>query len=276
MSAESSTAPGRAVPGLLSIKRQRHPGSMPARGRDRPADPRTAAPWPRRPVDLVLPFRRPAIRTRTQGAAASVCSAGLFRDAGGRPCLAAGCEKRLTVSHTYISWARERRTWGSWMAGRRTRAGVSWTAEQGLSRVVRLVVDTAQHCRRRRPALVNAHGHALDRKTRRARDPRLGAPSPGPGTPNQAAATDPGMPRGVRVRLAVLLGYLALPIDLIPDFIPVVGYADDAIVIAIVLRSVTRAAGPAVLDRHWPGTPEGLAAVRRLCRLPDGIGPPPK
>ena len=89
-------------------------------------------------------------------------------------------------------------------------------------------------------------------------------------------ATDPGMPRGVRVRLAVLLGYLALPIDLIPDFIPVVGYADDAIVIAIVLRSVTRAAGPAVLDRHWPGTPEGLAAVRRLCRLPDGIGPPPK
>ncbi len=120
-------------------------------------------------------------------AAASVCSAGLFRDAGGRSCFAPGCEKRLTVSHPYISWARERRTWGSWMAGRRTRAGVSWTAEQGLSRVVRLVVDTAQHCRRRRPALVNAHGHALDRKTRRARDPRLVAPSPGPGTPNQAA-----------------------------------------------------------------------------------------
>jgi hypothetical protein len=66
VSAESSTAPGRAVPGLLSLKRQRHPGSMPARGRDRLADPRTAAPWPRRPVDLVLPFRRPAIRTRIQ------------------------------------------------------------------------------------------------------------------------------------------------------------------------------------------------------------------
>jgi uncharacterized membrane protein YkvA (DUF1232 family) len=82
-------------------------------------------------------------------------------------------------------------------------------------------------------------------------------------------ATDPGMPRGVRVRLAVLLGYLAIPIDLIPDFIPVIGYADDAIIIALVLRSVTRAAGPAALDVHWPGTPEGLAAVRRLCRLPE-------
>ena len=82
-------------------------------------------------------------------------------------------------------------------------------------------------------------------------------------------ATDPGMPRGVRVWLAVLLGYLAIPIDLIPDFIPVIGYADDAIIIALVLRSVTRAAGPAALDEHWPGTPEGLAAVRRLCRLPE-------
>jgi uncharacterized membrane protein YkvA (DUF1232 family) len=82
-------------------------------------------------------------------------------------------------------------------------------------------------------------------------------------------ATDPGMPRGVRVRLAVLLGYLAIPIDLIPDFIPVIGYADDAIIIALVLRSVTRAAGPAALDEHWPGTPEGLAALRRLCRLPE-------
>jgi uncharacterized membrane protein YkvA (DUF1232 family) len=82
-------------------------------------------------------------------------------------------------------------------------------------------------------------------------------------------ASDPAMPRGVRVRLALLLAYLALPIDLIPDFIPVLGYADDAIIVAFVLRSVTRRAGSEALTRHWPGTPEGLAAVRRLCRLPD-------
>ncbi|MCV7152683.1 YkvA family protein [Mycolicibacterium pyrenivorans] len=80
-------------------------------------------------------------------------------------------------------------------------------------------------------------------------------------------AADPAMPRGVRVRLALLLAYLALPIDLVPDFIPVLGYADDAIIVALVLRSVTRRAGPEAVKKHWPGTPEGLAAVRRLCRL---------
>jgi uncharacterized membrane protein YkvA (DUF1232 family) len=81
-------------------------------------------------------------------------------------------------------------------------------------------------------------------------------------------AGDPSVPRGVRLRLALLLAYLLMPIDVIPDFIPVLGYADDAIVVAIALRSVTRHAGPAALDRHWPGTPAGLATLRRLAGLP--------
>lgn len=81
-------------------------------------------------------------------------------------------------------------------------------------------------------------------------------------------ARDPTMPKGVRIRLVFLLGYLAWPFDLIPDFIPVLGYADDAIVVALVLRSVARRAGPAALSRHWPGTAAGLGAVRRLCGLP--------
>lgn len=81
-------------------------------------------------------------------------------------------------------------------------------------------------------------------------------------------AADPVLPRGVRVRLALLLGYLALPIDLIPDFIPVLGYADDAIVVALVLRSVVRRAGPDALAQHWPGTPEGLRTLHRLAQLP--------
>ncbi|MGH3985547.1 MAG: YkvA family protein [Pseudonocardiaceae bacterium] len=80
-------------------------------------------------------------------------------------------------------------------------------------------------------------------------------------------ATDPNLPRGVRIRLWLLLGYLALPIDIVPDFIPVLGYADDAIIVALVLRSVVRRAGPAALTRHWPGTAEGLAAVHRLAKL---------
>ncbi|MFC5730319.1 MULTISPECIES: YkvA family protein [Nocardioides] len=77
---------------------------------------------------------------------------------------------------------------------------------------------------------------------------------------------DRSLARGVRIRVWLLLGYLALPIDLVPDFIPVLGYADDVVVIAIVLRSVVRRAGADAIDRHWPGSPDGLAAVHRLAR----------
>ncbi|NKY08901.1 DUF1232 domain-containing protein [Cellulomonas hominis] len=81
-------------------------------------------------------------------------------------------------------------------------------------------------------------------------------------------AVDREVPRGVRVRLWLLLGYLALPIDLVPDVLPVIGYADDAVVVALVLRSVARRAGVGTLARNWPGTADGLAAVCRLARLP--------
>ncbi len=77
-------------------------------------------------------------------------------------------------------------------------------------------------------------------------------------------AGDSSLPRGVRWRLAFLLAYLVLPVDLVPDFIPVAGYADDVLLVVWVLRSVVRAAGPDALDRHWPGTPDGLEVVRRL------------
>ena len=81
-------------------------------------------------------------------------------------------------------------------------------------------------------------------------------------------AAEPTLPRGVRLRLALLVGYLLFPFDLVPDFIPVVGYADDAVIVAIALRSVARTAGTEALDRHWPGTPEGLRAVKRLAGVP--------
>ena len=81
---------------------------------------------------------------------------------------------------------------------------------------------------------------------------------------------DPTLPRSIRWRLLLLLAYLVSPIDLVPDVVPVAGYADDALVLAWVLRSVVRAAGPEALDRHWPGTPEGLGIVRRLA----GLGEP--
>lgn len=71
-------------------------------------------------------------------------------------------------------------------------------------------------------------------------------------------ARDCSVPRGVRVRLWLLLAYLAMPIDLVPDVIPVVGYADDAIAVALVLRSVVCAPGPE------PLTGTGRAA-RTVC-----------
>jgi uncharacterized membrane protein YkvA (DUF1232 family) len=81
-------------------------------------------------------------------------------------------------------------------------------------------------------------------------------------------AGDRALPRGVRTRLWLVLGYLVVPFDLIPDFIPVIGYADDVIITLAVLRSVVRRAGPAALARHWTGNPEGLTALRRLAGLP--------
>ncbi|WP_430266847.1 YkvA family protein [Pseudarthrobacter sp. J1763] len=81
---------------------------------------------------------------------------------------------------------------------------------------------------------------------------------------------DQTVSRGVRIKLVLLLGYLLFPIDLVPDFLPVIGYADDVIILALVLRSVIRSAGPDALRRHWPGTPAGLAVVEKLAGLPRG------
>jgi uncharacterized membrane protein YkvA (DUF1232 family) len=81
-------------------------------------------------------------------------------------------------------------------------------------------------------------------------------------------AADGSLPRGVRIRLWLLLGYLVMPIDLVPDFVPVLGYADDAVVVALALRAVVRRAGADALTRHWPGDPAGLEVVSRLAGLP--------
>ena len=78
------------------------------------------------------------------------------------------------------------------------------------------------------------------------------------------------MPRGLRFRLWLLLAYLAVPVDLVPDFIPVIGYADDAVLVVWTLRSVARLAGAEAIEKHWPGTSEGLQTVVRLAGLEAG------
>jgi uncharacterized membrane protein YkvA (DUF1232 family) len=80
-------------------------------------------------------------------------------------------------------------------------------------------------------------------------------------------AADPEVPRSARVTLWLLVGYLLLPFDLVPDVLPGIGYADDAIVVAIALRRVVRTAGAEALRRHWRGTEAGFAIVRRLAGI---------
>jgi uncharacterized membrane protein YkvA (DUF1232 family) len=75
---------------------------------------------------------------------------------------------------------------------------------------------------------------------------------------------DERVPRRRRFLLIALAGYLALPFDLVPDFIPVAGQLDDAIVVAWVLRRVLRSGGPELLAEHWPGPERSLAVISRI------------
>jgi uncharacterized membrane protein YkvA (DUF1232 family) len=79
---------------------------------------------------------------------------------------------------------------------------------------------------------------------------------------------DERVPRRRKLLLGALIGYLALPFDLVPDFIPVAGQLDDAIMVALVLRAVLRSGGPDLVREHWPGPATSLNAVLRLAFRP--------
>jgi uncharacterized membrane protein YkvA (DUF1232 family) len=75
---------------------------------------------------------------------------------------------------------------------------------------------------------------------------------------------DPRVPRRRKLVLVALVLYLSMPIDLVPDFIPVAGQLDDILVAALALRYALRAGGPELLREHWPGPETSLNAVLRL------------
>ena len=81
---------------------------------------------------------------------------------------------------------------------------------------------------------------------------------------------DPRVPSRWKVASAFALVYLALPFDLVPDFIPVAGQLDDAILVALVLRGLLRSAGPRLLREHWPGPTALLVPIERFA----GTAPP--
>jgi uncharacterized membrane protein YkvA (DUF1232 family) len=75
---------------------------------------------------------------------------------------------------------------------------------------------------------------------------------------------DARVPRRGKLAIALLVPYLALPFDLVPDFIPVAGQLDDAILVALVLAYVVRVAGRSVVTELWPGSERGLRAILSL------------
>jgi uncharacterized membrane protein YkvA (DUF1232 family) len=79
-------------------------------------------------------------------------------------------------------------------------------------------------------------------------------------------AREPRVPRRRKLLLFALVGYLALPFDLVPDFIPVAGQLDDAIVVALILRSFVRSSGEQLIRELWPGPEQSLALILRLAQ----------
>ncbi len=75
---------------------------------------------------------------------------------------------------------------------------------------------------------------------------------------------DPRVPRRRKLVLGALVAYLAMPIDLVPDFIPVAGYLDDAVLVALALRYVLKGSALELIDEHWPGPEESRKVIARL------------
>jgi uncharacterized membrane protein YkvA (DUF1232 family) len=76
--------------------------------------------------------------------------------------------------------------------------------------------------------------------------------------------SDHRVPRASKLWLGFAVAWFLSPVDLIPEFIPVAGPLDDAVVAALVLRHVLRRAGRAVVTEHWRGDPRTLAIILRV------------
>jgi uncharacterized membrane protein YkvA (DUF1232 family) len=77
---------------------------------------------------------------------------------------------------------------------------------------------------------------------------------------------DPRVPVRAKLVLGATVLYLAMPIDLVPDFVPIAGQLDDAIVAAFALRYVIGATSPEIVAEHWAGDPATLRRILWLAR----------
>jgi uncharacterized membrane protein YkvA (DUF1232 family) len=77
-------------------------------------------------------------------------------------------------------------------------------------------------------------------------------------------STDGTIPVRARGRIFIAIAYNVQPINLIPDFVPVIGLADNVLVTLWAVRSTVRGVGHEAIGRHWTGTPAGLAMLLRF------------
>ena len=78
---------------------------------------------------------------------------------------------------------------------------------------------------------------------------------------------DPVLPRTAKIALAAAAVYLLSPLDLIPDFIPIVGYLDDVVLAAVLVDGILNYVDRALVLKYWPGTPQSLERLARAARL---------
>ena len=80
-------------------------------------------------------------------------------------------------------------------------------------------------------------------------------------------ALDPVLPKAAKVALAAAVLYLVSPIDLVPDFVPVLGYLDDILVAAILVDGMLNFVNRGLVLKYWPGSPESLERIARTARV---------
>ncbi|MDQ3964268.1 MAG: DUF1232 domain-containing protein [Actinomycetota bacterium] len=86
-------------------------------------------------------------------------------------------------------------------------------------------------------------------------------------------ARDPRVPARSKAVLILLGGYLASPIDLIPDFIPGAGQIDDIVIVAVALDHMLNRIDTAIVKEHWDGDDDVLEVVREVLDLSTSFMP---
>ena len=79
--------------------------------------------------------------------------------------------------------------------------------------------------------------------------------------------TDPTLPRAAKIALAAAMVYLASPLDLVPDFIPFLGYLDDLMLAAVLVDGLLNYVDRALVLKYWPGTADSLERIARAARM---------